>query len=408
MLEFFSDAIVVGGGPCGSFAALNLAKLGVEVNVFEEHAEIGVPCHCAGHLSIKGLKLLELYPLPPEIVENVFYGAIFHSPNGKSFRIRFSSPVTCAVNRVLFDKYIAKMAEKAGAHYFLNSVVESVIIKNGFAKAVIVRRGKAEEKFSAKVVVDAEGISSKILRQAGLVAFNRRMLVKAVEAEVENVQGLETDMVEVFLGRNYASGFYAWLMPKGDGNAKAGLAARNGNPRELLQRLMLKHPTASKKLRSAKILRTSFHSMTLGGPIARTFSNGFLVVGDAASQVKPTTGGGVIFGMTCAKIAAEVAHEALSKNALSSEFLSTYQSRCKSVLGSDIKFMLRMKKMFDALSDDKIDDAINFCAKIGLDKALQKFEDIDYQGRSSLRALWNPRMSIALFYFLLSYLFANR
>lgn len=408
MHEFFSDAIVVGGGPCGSFAALNLAKLGVDVNVFEEHARIGVPCHCAGHLSIKGLKLLGLHPLPSEIVENVFYGAIFHSPKGRSFHVRFSSPVTCAVNRVLFDKYIAKMAEKAGAHYFLNSVVESVIIKNGFAKAVIVRRGKAEEKFSAKVVVDAEGISPKILRQAGLVAFNRRMLVKAVEAEVENVQGLETDMVEVFLGRDYAPGFYAWLMPKGDGKAKVGLAARNGNPRELLQRLMLKHPTASKKLRSAKILQTSFHSITLGGPIPKTFSNGFLVVGDAASQVKPTTGGGVIFGMTCAKIAAEVAYEALRKNAFSSDFLCMYQSRCKKTLGSNVKFMLRIKKMLDALPDDKIDDAVDFCAKIGLDKALQNFEDIDFQGRSFLCVLWNPRMPIALSYFLLSYLFANR
>jgi len=408
MHEFFSDAIVVGGGPCGSFTALNLAKLGVDVNVFEEHAEIGVPCHCAGHLSIKGLELLGLHPLPSDIVENVFYGAIFHSPNGRSFHVRFSSPVTCAVNRVLFDKYIAKIAEKAGAHYFLNSMVESPIIENDFVKAVIVRHGKAEEKFSAKVVVDAEGISSRILRQAGLVAFNRHMLVKAVEAEVENVQGLETGMVEVFLGRDYAPGFYAWLMSKGNGKAKVGLAARTGNPRELLHRLMLRHPTASKKLRSAKILRTSFHSITLGGSIPKTFSNGFLVVGDAASHVKPTTGGGVIFGMTCAKIAAEVAYEALSKNDFSSDFLCTYQSRCNKTLGSDVKFMLRIKKMLDALPDNKIDDAIKFCAKLGLDKTLQNFEDIDFQGRSFLRMLWNPRMPIALFYFLLSCLFANR
>jgi digeranylgeranylglycerophospholipid reductase len=406
--EFFSDAIVVGGGPCGSFTALNLAKLGVDVNVFEEHAEIGVPCHCAGHLSIKGLKLLRLHPLPSEMVENVFYGAIFHSPKGRSFHVRFSSPVTCAVNRVLFDKYIAKMAEKAGAHYFLNSVVESVIIENGFVKAVIVRHGKVKERFSAKVVVDAEGISSRILRQAGLVAFDRHMFVKAVEAEVQNVQGLETGMVEVFLSRDYAPGFYAWLIPKGDGKAKVGLAARTGNPRELLQRLMLKHPTASKKLRSAKILQASFHSIPLGGPIPKTFSNGFLVVGDTASHVKPTTGGGVILGMTCANIAAEVACEALRNNDFSSDFLCKYQSRCNKTLGSDVKFMLRIKKMFDALPDDKIDDAINFCAKIRLDKALQNVEDIDFQGRSFLRMLWNPRMPTALFYFFLSCLFANR
>jgi geranylgeranyl reductase family protein len=403
-MEFFSDVVVVGGGPCGSFVALNLAKLGFNVNVFEEHSEIGVPSHCAGHLSIKGLKLLGLYPPPSRIIENTFYGAIFHSPKGKKFSIRFSSPVTCAVNRVLFDKYIAEIAEKAGVHYFLNSTVESLMVENGFVKGVVVRRGKTEEKFSAKVVVDAEGISSRILRQTGLFAFNRHMLVKAVQAEVENVKDMEPSMVEVFLGKDYAPGFYAWLMPKGDGKTKVGLAAKIGNPRELLQRLMLKHPTASKKLRRAKILQTSFHSITLGGPIPKNFSNGFLVVGDAASQVKPTTGGGVIFGMTCARVAAEVAYEALRKNDVSQESLSTYQKRCEEILGLDVNVMLKIREMLDAMSDDKIDEAISFCAKFGLDKVLQKIEDIDFQGRSLLRILWNPRVPTALLYFALLYL----
>jgi digeranylgeranylglycerophospholipid reductase len=407
-MENFSDAVVVGGGPCGSFTALNLAKLGFNVNVLEEHGEIGVPSHCAGHLGIKGLKLLGLYPLPSEIVENTFYGAVFHSPKGKKFSIRFSSPVTCAVNRVLFDKYIAGMGKNTGTHYFLNATGESLIIENDFVKGVIARHGKAEEKFLAKVVIDAEGVSSRILRQTNLSTFNSHTLVKTVQAEVENVKDTEADMVEVFLGKDYAPGFYAWLMPKRYGKAKIGLAAKVGNPRELLERLMLKHPTASKKLRKAKILQTSFHSIPLGGPIPKTFSNGFLVVGDVASHVKPTTGGGVIFGLTCAKIAAEVTYEALRKNDFSSDSLCTYQKRCNKTLGSDVKFMLRIRKMLNALPDDKIDDAINFCAKIGLDKALQNFEDIDFQGRSFLRTLWNPRMPIAIFYFLLSYLFANR
>ncbi len=404
-MKTFSDVIVAGGGPCGSFTALNLAKYGVDVTLFEEHGEIGVPPHCAGHLNIKNLKRLGLYPLPTKIVENTFFGATFHSPNGKEFSVRFSSPLTCVVNRTLFDKYVAEMAEDAGVHYCLNSRVESVIIEKGLVKGVAVKQHeKAGKKFLAKIVVDAEGISSRILRQTGLPTLNRHMLVNAVQAEVENVKDAKQNMVEVFLGKDYAPGFYAWLIPTLDGKANVGLAAKTGNPKELLQKLMLKHPVASKKLRAAKILQISFHPITLGGSIPKTYLNGFLAVGDAASQVKPTTGGGIIFGMTCAKVAAEVAYEALRKNDFSQEFLSVYQKRCEEIWGFDVNVMLKTRKMLDAMPDDKIDDAINFCAKFGLDKVFQNIEDIDFQGRSLLRILWNPRVPTALLYFLLLYL----
>lgn len=407
-MKTVSDVIVVGGGPCGSFAALNLAKLGANVAVFEEHDKVGVPSHCSGHVSIKGLKRLGLHPLPSEIVENTFYGAVFYSPMVKEFSVRFSSPVTCVVNRVLFDKYIAEMAEAAGVHYYLNSRVESLIIEGGFVKGVTVKQNsETKKRFLSRIVVDAEGISSRILRQTGLSTLNRRMLVNAVQAEVENVKDLEPDLVEVFLGRDYAPGFYAWLVPKSDGKAKVGLAAKPGNPKELMRRLMLKHPIASKKLRTAKVLQTAFHPIPLGGPIPKTYSNGFLVVGDAASHVKPTTGGGVIFGMTCARVAAEVAYEALSRRDYSQEFLGVYQKRCDEILGFDVNVMLKMRKMLDGMSDEKVDNAISVCKRLNLDKTLKNIKDTDLQGQSLLRILRSPRMLMGLFYFFFLYLSAN-
>jgi digeranylgeranylglycerophospholipid reductase len=407
-MKLFSEVIVVGGGPCGSFTALNLARLGVNVTVFEEHKEIGVPSHCAGHLSIKGLKRLGLYPLPKEVIENTFCGAVFYSPKGREFSVHFASPVTCVVNRVLFDRYIARMAKNAGARYLLKSRVKSLVVNDIFVGGVIVKHNAGSEKlYLAKLVLDAEGASWRILRQAGLPTPNRHMIVNAVQTEVENVKNLEQDTVEVFFGKDFAPGFYAWLIPMRGGRAKVGLAAKYGNPKRLLQRFMHKHPIASEKLRRTKISKISFHPISLGGPIQKTYSNGFLAVGDAASQVKSTTGGGLIFGMTCAKVAAEVVYSALKKGDFSSNFFSAYQKRCEETLGFDVRFMLKMRKMLDKMSDDKIDEAISFCSKIGLDKSLQNFEDIDLQGRSLLRILWNPRVSTTLFYFLSLYLSAN-
>jgi len=243
--------------------------------------------------------------------------------------------------------------------------------------------------------------------QTGLPKLNRHMLVNAVQAEVENIKDLKPDMVEIYLGKDYAPGLYAWLIPKQGAKAKVGLATNTGNPKELLQRFMFKHPVASKKLCEAKILQASFHPITLGGPIPQVCSNGFLAVGDVASQVKPTTGGGVIFGMACARVAAEVIHEALHKNDFSSETLSEYQKRCDKILRFEAKFMLKARRMLDALSDDKIDKVFSLCTRISLDRTLRNFEDIDLQGHSLLRMLWNPRLSVVLLYFLFSYLFAN-
>jgi geranylgeranyl reductase family protein len=402
-----SDVIVVGAGPCGSAAAAKLAKQGAGVTVFEEHAEIGVPSHCAGHLSISGLKRLGLFPLPGAIVDSTIFGATIYSPVGNAFTVRFSSPVTCTVNRTLFDQLIAQRAQASGACYSLRSRVESPIIKDGCVKGVNVSRKGRTEKLQAKIVVDAEGISSSLLRQAGLQPPERSRIMNAVSAEVEGTANLETDMVELFLGSEYARGFYAWLIPRTENTARIGLATRENNSKELLQRLMVKHPAASVKLRSARIIQTVFHPLTLGGPIPTPFSGGFLAVGDAASQVKPTTGGGVILGMTCAEIAAQVASESLQNHDFSAEFLSLYQKRCRRILRLDMSIMLGIRRMLDAMSDQRIDRAIAFCEALGIGKTLQNVKELDFQGRSLLRSIKSPKMVTLLGYMLYSYLTAN-
>jgi digeranylgeranylglycerophospholipid reductase len=406
-MKTVSDAAVIGGGPCGSFAAYNLARLGFVVTVFEEHHEIGVPSHCPGHLSIKGLKSLGQYPLGKGIIENTFTGANLCSPSGKEFSVHLSSPVTCTVDRASFDRHLAEMAEHAGAHYQLGSRVDSLIVKDGYVKGVAVRQNGNTEEFLARLVIDAEGVSSRLLKQTRLNALDRSMVVNAVQARIRNVKNMESNMVEVFLGNDYAPGFYAWLIPENDDEAKIGLAARTGNPRELLQRFILKHPTASKKLTSAKLSQMVFHPITLGGPIPKSFSNGFLAVGDAASQVKPTTGGGVIFGMSCAKIAADVASEALRANDVSSRSLRQYQKRWTNVWGFDVKTMLRMRKLLNRMSDKTMDNAINLCRRVGLNKALEGVQEIDFQGQSLLHFMRSPRMLTTLGYFLYLYLSIN-
>jgi digeranylgeranylglycerophospholipid reductase len=334
-------------------------------------------------------------------VENEVRGAIFISPSGKQFVLRCRVPVTYVVNRELFDKHLAGLATKAGVQYRFKSRVKSLILDSGVVKGVALR---GDERVKANVVVDAEGCSSKLLKKTGLDGLEGSMMVKGAQAEVDCVEGTKEDMVEVYFGRNVAPGFFAWIIPRKDGSAKVGLATESGDPKKYLQRFMEKHPVASKKLKKSRITYSSFHPIPLAGPIPKTYSDGFLAVGDAASQVKPTTGGGIIFGLTCARVAGEVAYEAVKRQDFSEAFMSRYQSRWNQLIGFELAAMLQMRRMLNSLPDSRIDGLFDLCSKLGVDGVLEKVGDLDFQGRTFINMFKYPSALAVISYFLFSWL----
>ena len=393
-----TDIAVVGGGPTGSLAAFIAARKGAKVTVLEEHPTIGVPNHCAGHLSLNGLKHIGL-SLPPSVIENTFDSAVFFSPSGEQFCVRFPSPVTCAVNREFFDKYLAKMALAAGAQYLLNSRAETLLREKDALKGIIFGRRGSKEKIFCNIIISAEGVASRILRDAGLKSLNSNMLVKSVSAEVDNVENVETNRVEVYLSKRIADGFYTWLMPKKDDTARIGLATNHRNPRQCLEQF-LNDPKVKAKLGKCKIRRITYHAIPLGGPISKTYASGFLAVGDVASQVKPTTGGGVITGLTCAKIAGEVAGRAVKEGFFSADFLEQYEVEWARLLGFDMKAMLFARKLLNRLSDHEIDKLFRVSNKLHLEEALIHVKNLDSQGKEATRLAMRPSALLTLGFFL--------
>jgi len=393
-----ADVVVVGAGPSGAFSALTAAKLGAEVVVCEEHKEVGLPNHCAGHVSVRGLSRFGLR-LPTHMIENKIKGAVFYSPSGREFRVKFPDPVTCVINRTVFDKHAAELAEKAGVKFLLGTRVESLLFNQGYVQGVSLRSG---ESITSKVVIDAEGCASALLKQTGLLAFDKFTVVNAVNCEVDHIEQLEDDVVEVYLGQRYAPGLFAWIIPKRDGEAKVGLATNAGNPREFLRRFLNVHPIVSRKLRRSAVHNLSYHLIPLGGPIPKTYHNGFLAVGDVASQVKPTTGGGVVMGLTCAKIAGETAYKAIQQKDFSEAFLSRYQQRWQREIGFDMAVMKRMRLMLNRLSDQKLDKIVRLCSKWRLSESLQNVRDIDFQGKALIPLLKSPSTWTVALYTLLA------
>jgi len=372
-----TDVLVVGAGPAGLIAAREVATRKGNVVVFEEHEEIGQPCHCAGLLSLKGLEHLSV-PDDGPYVQNKVVGARFYSPSGLSFLVDREEPVACVIERGLFDKFLAQKATEAGAQIILNAEVKN--LERGKEK-VIIDAGK--NSFHAKLCIDAEGASSRIVNAIGLKPVNRDSVLPGLQYDLENVS-IDPRFVEVHTGKKVAPGFFAWVIPISQSKARVGLGCKKANPKELLEEFVRRRFGNEDNLKRGKV-RSGL--IVTGGPVDKTFSDQFMVVGDAAGQVKPTTGGGVILGGICASIAGKTAVEAVSSWDCSAQFLSRYENSWKTQLGKDFRTMLLARRIMNRLSDQTLDKLFKIVVKENLQELFSTEGDMDFQSSVLLKML---------------------
>jgi len=387
------DLAVVGCGVAGPMAALTASEKGISVALLEEHREVGVPSHCSGHVGISGFRKFGP-PVPKAIIENEIKGAVLFSPGGRELLIHKPSAVTWVLNRAELDRHLANLATNRGAELHLGSRVESLKRdEDGFLLNI---SGSNKRAISCRMLIDASGCSSSISRYAGLSHSKMDMLVNSAQFNVENLSNVDSDFVEVYFGQRYAPGFFGWIIPRRDGTAKVGIAARApANVRECFKRFVTKHPIASPKLRHTRTLApTVYHPIPIGGASNRTFADSILVVGDAASQVKPTTGGGIVFGLACGRIAGETAAKAIESRKTSDNEIASYETRWRKLLGFDLKAMTWLRRLLYNLPDPELDSIFRVSQELKADQVLNRTSDIDFQGRTLFSLARDPRLLI--------------
>ncbi|MDH5440267.1 MAG: NAD(P)/FAD-dependent oxidoreductase [Candidatus Bathyarchaeota archaeon] len=373
-----TNVAVIGAGPSGLIAAREAAKRGFDVAVFEEDSEVGVPCHCAGLLSLDGLKEIQV-PFDDGFVQNKVRGAHFLSPCKLSFTVERREPVACVVNRSSFDKFLAAQAVHAGAILKLNSRVRR-IRRVGGRISIVGDFGEVK----ADVVIDAEGVPSRLIKQVGLRPLPAQHLLPAFQCELTGTH-IDKDYVEIHTGRELAPEFFAWVIPLSGDSARIGLACKGASPLEKLDMFI------KDRFKGENVNKIRSHSglVVTSGPIPRTFHDNFIAVGDVAGQVKPTTGGGVIWGGMCAMIAGETAAEAAEAEALSRDFLASYETRWRRRLGNEVRLTLLARRMIDSLSDGTIDRIFEIVRKSNLHLKLSAEGKMDFQAASILRLMSN-------------------
>ncbi|MGD0689279.1 MAG: NAD(P)/FAD-dependent oxidoreductase [Candidatus Bathyarchaeia archaeon] len=395
MHAYSADIAIVGCGVSGASAAIAAAQRGLSVSIFEEHEQVGEPSHCSGHVGILAFK--QFAPeMPTRIIENEIKGAVLHPPNGRPLTLYRPKPVTWVLNRAEFDKHLASLAIESGASLRLGSRVESFERSGGGVR--LKAGGRNAGDFSCKMLIDASGCRASISKYVGLAKSGRGMLVNSAQFNVENLTDVDEDFVEVYFGQGFAPGFFGWIIPRRDGSAKVGIAAGGrANVRECFERFIHRHRVVSVKLKHAKpTTAPMYHLIPVGGARSRTYADNILTVGDAASQVKPTTGGGIVFGLACGRIAGETSAGAVEEGDVSASNLRTYENAWRRLIGLDLTAMSWLRRLLYRLPDQQLNRIFRISAELRADDILNRTADIDFQGRTLLSLARDPRLFITL------------
>jgi digeranylgeranylglycerophospholipid reductase len=369
------DVIIVGGGPVGSHVARGLAEKGHQVLVLEKKSRVGEKVCCTG---IIGQECVNNFSIDDKVILRKVNSAALFSPSGNSLHLYRQEPQACVLDRSAFDIFMAERAQHSGAEYNFNSRVTGIITGNDHASVSVSCRGK-EFKIPAKAVVIASGFSPGLNERLGLGTF--KDFTTGAQAEVET-PGI--DEVEVYFG-DMAPGFFAWLVPTAPSMARVGLLARKDAG--LYLKKWLAQLAKRGKIASAEA-KLSYGGIPLKPP-TRTYGERMIAVGDAAGQVKPTSGGGIYYGLLSAEIAADTLHRALADDDLSSGRLARYERAWRRKLGRELRAGYWARKLFERLSDRQIDRIFEIIKAGGIDEALLKAEDLsfDWHSRTIIRLL---------------------
>ena len=377
------DVAVVGAGPIGSRAAYRLAQMGYSVTVLEKRPAAGMKSCCTGIIS---QECINRFNIPSDIIYRQIRSAKLFSPSGDFIRISQPHTQASVVNRSAFDRNLSELAREQGVNYLFNTPIE--FIENRIDKVVL--SYKTEEGMAtleARTAILACGFNTALVRKCGLGQC--RYFTTGVQAEVQ-VKVL--DEIEIYFGNQIAPGFFAWLVPTHDNLALAGMMTNHAAGACLKKWLS--------ELAEKKKIVPGFNNICYAGipiyPLKRTYDDRLLVIGDAAGQVKPTTGGGIYFGLLCADIAAETLHKSIIKNKLSANSLSVYQHVWPQLLKKDLRSEYIARRMYQKLSDARVEKIFTI-AKAGkwADRILAKNRvGFDWHGKALFRLIWSGIFSM--------------
>lgn len=369
------DVVIVGAGPAGSMTARGLAEQGHDVVVLEEHQETGLPAHCTGLL---GMEAFDEFDLPRQTILSRASSARFWGGDGTSVQVQSERVEAAVIDRAGLDQWLADRAVGAGAELRRDWRAERIDI----ASDRVMVSDAAGRTVVARSLVLACGASYR---------FHRALDLGVPQAYMQSAQ-FETrfpiaPQVQVRLGREVAPGGFAWLVSfdrAGEPFARIGLMCETDGRQHFEHFVARLCEEAGLDAATLPPPRRKFLPLA---PIAKTYADRVLAVGDAAGLVKPTTGGGIYYGMISGALAADVLGSALRSDRLAARELKKYEKRWRRRLGSEIRVGLAFRHIAERLDDAAINSLVELARVNGVVPLLQETASFNWHRKAVVSLL---------------------
>jgi len=349
------DVIIVGAGPAGNAAALQLSEAGLNAIVVDYRETIGDKL-CTG---VIGLECAALFQPASNMILNSVDQVSVHSPSGEKFLLGDKRTRALVVDRVSYVNSIAESAQSKGAKYLLGYRVVSISTDRFGVEVRAIYNGKSV-LITAPVILIASGFGTSLLDHVNLNRSKQTDYLIGTQMVVETES---LDHIQLFTGPEFSPGSFAWLVPKDKSQALLGIVSKSKNGRNLKQ--------LTNKLTECNMIKKCLNDQETWGiplkPIDKTYGPRVLILGDAAGFAKPTTGGGIYYAMISGQLAAEAILYCMRTGNFNSIELSRYQASWEKSFGDELKTGYNARLLYECLDDN------------ALNKLLEKFSSIEIQ-----------------------------
>lgn len=367
-MNYDYDVVIVGAGPVGSTIAFYLAQNDLNVVMVEKKTHIGYPLQCAGILS---KHIFEYNELPDEIILNTVNGAFLHTKN-HILNVWTDEDVAYVIDRIGYDQFLSNRAIQNGVK-LINKKVIDVDAEKGITYF------SDEQSITSKVIIGCDGFNSIVSKTMGNNQQNfnaSQMLVSINDEDMNNFRKSNrksADYVDMCLYEDIIPGFL-WFIPLQYNNYRVGLFSNDSHRQQnTIITDVLNENFEYEIIEKYKGFIPIFNNKN------QLVKNRAILIGDAASQIKPTTGGGLLLAFDCCKIASKYITDAIKKDNI--KLLKGYQKEFNKKYSKELNYQFKVHKTLNLFNDDDLDYIFEKAKQNDCETIISEYGDMDNQSK---------------------------